>query len=81
MSKELPKKLEIKHKDAFLFEGVFDGIWEMKIEKEIEKDDTYYIEVWDEDGYAYDGYWHDLKNEGMRGAIFQALSGACLYES
>ena len=50
--------------------------WRIDINRE--EDDKWYIMVFGDNGYAYDGYWRDYSND-IYAAILQALSGSRLY--
>lgn len=50
--------------------------WRIDINRE--EDDEWYIMVFGDKNYAYDGYWMDYSND-IYAAILQALSGSLLY--
>jgi hypothetical protein len=50
--------------------------WRIDINRE--EDDEWYIMVFGDKGYAYDGYWRDYTND-INAAILKALRGSLLY--
>jgi hypothetical protein len=69
-------------KDRNNFHGFYKG-FEIIIERQNRKD-PWYIMVFDEDGYAYDGWWTEPQREDRiatrREAVLEALRGSLLWK-
>ena len=68
--------LDVKEKNADHFYGWYKG-HEIQIDREKESG-NYYILVWSDAGYDYDGWWNDSADASIDEAIEEAKRRAML---